>query len=56
MQRRMRAAAGLKPQPELHLRADKTTQYQALAEVMAEAAQAGLTRIGFVSDPSRAQR
>ena len=56
MQRRMRAASGLQPQPELHLRADKTTPYQALAEVMADAAQAGLTRIGFVSDPSQAQR
>ena len=45
MQRRLRAAATLKPQPELHLRADKTTSYQALAEVMAEAAQAGLMQI-----------
>ena len=56
MQRRMHLASGLQPQPELHLRADKTTQYQTLAEVMADAAQAGLTRIGFVSDPSQAQR
>ncbi len=56
MQRRLRAAATLKPQPELHLRADKTTQYQILAEVMAEAAQAGLARIGFVSDPTLVQR
>ena len=48
---RLAAAAKLDPQPELHLRADKTTQYQALAEVMAAAGKAGLTRIGFVSDP-----
>jgi biopolymer transport protein ExbD len=48
---RMTAAARIEPQPELHLRADKTTQYQALAEVMAAAGRAGLTRIGFVSDP-----
>jgi biopolymer transport protein ExbD len=48
---RMAAAAKIDPQPELHLRADKTTQYQALAEVMASAGKAGLTRIGFVSDP-----
>jgi biopolymer transport protein ExbD len=40
------------PQPELHLRADKTTQYQLVAEVMSEASKAGLSRIGFVSDPS----
>jgi biopolymer transport protein ExbD len=49
---RLAAAASLDPQPELHLRADKSTQYQTLAEVMAAAGKAGLTRIGFVSNPS----
>src|SRR5262245_34808774 len=39
--RRLIASAKLDPQPELHLRADKTTQYQVLAEVMAEASKAG---------------
>ena len=48
---RMAAAAKIEPQPELHLRADQTTQYQALAEVLTAAGKAGLTRIGFVSDP-----
>ena len=49
---RLARSAAQKPQPELHLRADRTTQYQTIAEVMAAAARAGLTRIGFVSDPS----
>ena len=52
MQRRMLVAAKLDPQPELHIRADKTTQYQVLAEVMAAASKAGLVKIGFVSDPN----
>ena len=52
MQRRMLAAAKVDPQPELHIRADKTTQYQVLAEVMAEASKVGLVKIGFVSDPN----
>ena len=39
------------PQPELHLRADKTTQYQVLAEVMSVAAQEGVSKIGFVTEP-----
>ncbi len=39
------------PQPEIHLRADKDTRYQVLAEVMAEAAKAGLGKIGFISEP-----
>jgi biopolymer transport protein ExbD len=49
---RLTDAAKVDPQPALHLRADKTTQYQILAEVMAEAGKAGITRIGFVSDPN----
>jgi biopolymer transport protein ExbD len=49
---RFAAAAKIDPQPELHLHADKTTQYQILAEIMADAGKAGITRIGFVSDPS----
>ena len=49
---RLTDAAKVDPQPELHLRADKTTQYQILAEVMAAAGKAGITRIGFVSDPA----
>jgi biopolymer transport protein ExbD len=39
------------PQPEVHLRADRATQYQAIAEVMADSASAGMSRIGFVSEP-----
>ena len=39
------------PQPEVHLRADRATQYQPIAEVMADAASAGMARIGFVSNP-----
>ena len=48
---RLAAAAKLTPQPELHLHADHTTQYQAIAEVMSAAARAGVTKIGFVTEP-----
>lgn len=47
-----RNASQIEPQPEIHLRADRKTQYQFIAEVLADSANAGLTRIGFVSDPS----
>lgn len=48
------SAAGERvPTPELHLHADRSTRYEVLAEIMAEAAKAGLGRIGFVSDPSQ---
>jgi biopolymer transport protein ExbD len=49
--RRLGAAAAQKPQPELHLRADRGTRYQKIAEVMADSAKAGITRIGFISEP-----
>ncbi|MCC6211221.1 MAG: biopolymer transporter ExbD [Burkholderiales bacterium] len=48
---RMDAAAKLAPQPELHVRADGGVPYGKVAVVMADAARAGLTRIGFVSIP-----
>jgi biopolymer transport protein ExbD len=46
-------AARRKSQPELHLRAEKTTQYQKLAEVMAAAQSAGIIKIGFITEPIR---
>ena len=49
---RMTAAARLDPQPELHLRADRTTPYENVARVMSAAAKAGLVKIGFVTDPT----
>ncbi len=53
---RLAALAQKTPDAELHLRADRSTQYQVLAEVMADAAAAGVKKIGFVSDPSRHQQ
>jgi biopolymer transport protein ExbD len=49
---RLAAAGRLDPQPEVHIRADQAARYQWVAETLADAARAGLTRIGFVSDPS----
>ena len=48
---RMDAAAALKPQPEVHIRADGEVPYRRVAEVMADAARSGLTRLGFLTDP-----
>ncbi|HTD89745.1 MAG TPA: biopolymer transporter ExbD [Burkholderiales bacterium] len=47
----MTAAAALNPQPEVHIRADATTEYQKVAEVMSAAARTGLVKIGFITDP-----
>ena len=42
---RMTAAAARDPQPEVHIRADATTEYQKVAEVMSTAAKSGLVPI-----------
>ncbi len=47
----LKAAAARVPQPELHLRAERTTPYEKVAEVMSAAAHAGVMRIGFVTEP-----
>ncbi len=39
-------------QPELLLRADQAVPYRAVAELLADASRAGLTRINFVTDPA----
>jgi biopolymer transport protein ExbD len=48
------AAAGKKPvQPEIHLRADQAVAYRLVAETLADATKAGLSKVGFVSEPER---
>ncbi len=49
---RMQEAATKTPQPELHIRADRVTPYEHVAQAMSEAARAGLSKIGFVTDPT----
>ena len=49
--RRFALSARRIPQPELHIRADRATAYEHVAEVMSDAAKAGLSRIGFVTVP-----
>ena len=48
------AAEGKKqPQPEVHLRADHAAAYRTVAETLADASKAGLSKIGFVSEPEQ---
>lgn len=51
LQAKLDAAAKESPQPELQIRADKETRYQILAEVMADAQNVGITKLGFLSEP-----
>ena len=53
---RFATAAQKKPQPELQLRADKSTRYEVIAQVMSAAQTNGMTKIGFVTNPKDAGR
>jgi biopolymer transport protein ExbD len=45
-------AEGGKPvPPEIHLRADQEVAYRHVAQTLADASKAGLTKVGFVSQP-----
>jgi biopolymer transport protein ExbD len=51
MRSRFVEAGKQQDQPEIQLRAARSTRYEVIAEVMGAAQQAGLERIGFVTDP-----
>ncbi|WP_374669029.1 ExbD/TolR family protein [Ramlibacter sp.] len=48
---RLKAEATREPQPELHIRGDRAVRYERIAQAMAAAQQAGLRRIGFITEP-----
>jgi len=50
---RLAQAAAARPQPELHLRADRDTRYQKIAEVMSAARMAGVQKMGFITVPAQ---
>nr|WP_315220152.1 biopolymer transporter ExbD [uncultured Duganella sp.] len=56
LEARLVEAARQDPQPELQLRADKDTRYEVVAQVMAAAQTNGLTKLGFVTDPKKAEK
>jgi biopolymer transport protein ExbD len=48
---RLAAAAKREPQPELHLRGDKSARYERVAQALAAAQRSGLRKIGFITEP-----
>jgi biopolymer transport protein ExbD len=48
----LQAEAAKQPQPELHIRGDKAVRYEFVAQALAAAQQAGLRKIGFVTEPA----
>ncbi|MES2480948.1 MAG: biopolymer transporter ExbD, partial [Pseudomonadota bacterium] len=44
-------AAARSPQPDLHIRGDRNVRYERVAQALSTAQQAGLRKIGFVTEP-----
>lgn len=51
LESRLRTEAARQPQPELHIRGDKETRYEFVAQAMAAAQRSGLRKIGFITEP-----
>ena len=45
-------AAKKEPQPDINLRADKAVKYDYVAQVLAASKRAGLTKLGFITEPN----
>jgi biopolymer transport protein ExbD len=47
--------AGDKPQPEVHIRADKDVRYEFVGRVVAACQRAGIATVAFITEPRRDQ-
>src|ERR1700722_14771998 len=52
----VKAAAGKKPQPEIHIRGDKETRYEAIGRVMYMIQRGGIQKVGFLTEPDHGVR
>ena len=50
LNQRLAVAGKQQPQPQLQLRADKSTRYEVVAQVMGTAQANGLTKLGFITE------
>lgn len=48
---RLAAISQQEPQPELHIRGDKSVRYERVAQAMAAAQRAGVRKLGFITEP-----
>jgi len=49
---RLSVAAATTPQPEVHLRGDRTVAYEHVVKTMAAVQSAGILKLGFVTEPA----
>jgi biopolymer transport protein ExbD len=49
----IKEAAVRRPQPEIHIRGDKDTRYEAIGRVMYAIQRGGVQKVGFLTEPDR---
>jgi biopolymer transport protein ExbD len=52
----VKAAALTKPQPEVHIRADKDAKYEAVGRVLYALQRGGIVKVGFLTEPDHGVR
>jgi biopolymer transport protein ExbD len=52
----VKQAAVIKPRPEIHIRADKETRYEAVGRVIYTIQRGGLVKVGFLTEPDHGIR
>ena len=52
----VKAAAVQKPQPEIHIRADRDTHYEAVGRVIFTIQRGGVQKVGFLTEPDHGVR
>ena len=52
----LKEAAVRKPQPEVHIRADKDTKYEAVGRVLYAIQRSSIVKVGFITEPDHGVR
>ena len=52
LQERLKKFSALKPQPEVQIRGDARSEFEAVGRVMYAVQRAGITKVGFITEPA----
>ena len=50
---RLRAVAIIKPQPEVHIRADKEARFESVGRIIVDLQRSSILKVGFITEPDR---
>jgi biopolymer transport protein ExbD len=50
---KLRQIAVMKPQPEVHIRADKNVRFEAIGRIIVDLQRSAIQKVGFITEPDR---